>query len=114
MIIPVTPCTLYKSQGYDRNGQPRPLTNPIYARCCVVSLTHDIGKSKVRGDSSASYGNAAEELDVARLLFPVTTDIDMGDKIEVMGHSLRVVKTYVRNRVQGDKDHIQVDCETWR
>jgi len=84
-----------------------------HERCGVVKLLVENGKTSVRADSSASRGNADEYVADAVLLFPATSQVQYGEKVEIAGFELKVSGVFPRFTVQGVLDHYQVELMTW-
>lgn len=112
MFIPNLYCTITKSGSTDVYGQTT-LGEIFPTKCSVVKLMTRLEKTSVRADSSASRGNAEETTASARLLFSKTTDIREGDKVDVLGQSLRVTVVFPRLDVNGVLNHYQVDADVW-
>ena len=106
------PCTISPTVGHDIHGAQQ-LGNSYMAKCAVVKLTAASEPTSVRTDSSATRGAAREVLADARLLFPVHTKIAIDDKVEVLGHNLRVLSVFPRLTIGGSHDHNQVDLSIW-
>ena len=102
-----------KLAGYDEYGQPVAAPAKV-SRCSIVKLATERAKTTVRTDTSASGGNAHEIISDARILVNINADIAQGDKITVMGVTLRVDQLFRRNDVNGKPHHHQVDCSLWR
>ena len=113
MFRPNIHCLISRLTGdYDIHGQPahEPAKS---AWCAVVRLSTGRKKTSVRADSSASRGNAIEEVSDAKILFMPFEPVGDGDKIEVSGVTLRVIRVEQRFSVTGLLDHYEVDCEVW-
>lgn len=105
-------CVWSKRAGYDAHG--REVAGPgENVKCAVVKLPISREKSSVRADSSATRGAAHELTGDARLLFPITLDINTGDKVVIAGISLRVVGVHPRFTVVGVHHHNQVELDVW-
>ena len=113
MFIPNLTCSITKSDGgFDRYGQPIP-GRTFTSKCSIVRLRVEDEKTSVRSDSSATRGMARENVADARLMFPANTDIEMGDRIDIQGVSLRTMSVFPRHAVSGKFDHYQVDAMIW-
>jgi len=108
---PNADCTVTETIGHDRHGAEQ-LGNSRKARCAVVKLSALSGPTSVRTDSSASRGSASEKTADARLLFAHGT-VKIDDKIDIHGHSLRVISIDPKVRLGGGIDHDQVDLIVW-
>ena len=106
------PCSITPTVGYDRYGKEQ-LGKSYTAKCAIVKLTQVSEPTSVRTDSSASRGAAREIIADARLLFPRTVDVNIDDKVEVMGMSLKVLSVFPRTTIGGQHDHNQVDLMVW-
>ena len=111
-LISNTPCVITRTVGKDIYGQDQ-YSDPEDSFCGVVKLDIISEKTTVRTDSSASRGRAHEIEADARLLFESHIELDRNDRVDVMGHSLRVVAIFPRLDVHGDHDHNQVDLMAW-
>ena len=83
------------------------------SHCSVLKLDLAVAKSSVRVDSSASRGYAHEQVVVGRLLFSKFEKLAVGDRVDLMGVSLKVASCMPRISVTGDLDHYQVDVTIW-
>jgi hypothetical protein len=112
MFIPNTTGILARKTGNDVYAQPI-YGAPLTVACSIVHLTDKIQKTPVRADSSASRGNAMEEVSVSKILFPATVTIGGEDKFVINGINLRVIGVEVRRDVFGVIDHYEVDFGLW-
>jgi hypothetical protein len=87
---------------------------PVTVPCSIVHLTTKAIKTPVRADSSATRGNAEEEVSVSKILFPTTVTIGYDDKFEIGGVALRVIGVEQRRDVLGNLDHFEVDFGFWQ
>lgn len=88
-------------------------SDPYIDRCAIIYLEGQDEKTSVRTDSSASRASAREKQARARLLFPKTSTIATGDRVELQNLKLRVIGVFPRHNLQGELDHYQVDLERW-
>ena len=107
-----------RTEKYDGQGRPIHSTRSQKSRCAIVWLYGAEDKTTVRADSSASRGRAEETLADARLLFLPTTDINLGDVVEVQvkgGSNVKVEvkRIFRRPDVAGVIHHIDVEGEIW-
>lgn len=112
MFRPNTTCIITETQGYSVHGEPAfgiAQTVP----CGIVRLDLTSQKTSVRTDSSASRGNAEEEVSRSVLLFPATVTPKLGSKVEIMGITLRIMAVQPRLTVRGGLDHYQCTLEAW-
>lgn len=106
------PCLIEKLSGFDEFGQPA-LSKKIKSRCSIVKLAVQDLRTSVRTDTSATGGNAHEYAADSRLLFNLDAPIDIGDKVTVAGVTLKVDAKFVRNSVNGNGHHWQVDASVY-
>lgn len=78
-----------------------------------MKLTSTSEATSVRTDSSASRGASREIVADARLLFPQGSEVKIDDRVDVLGHSLKVVSVFPRQALGGRLDHYQVDLMVW-
>lgn len=81
---------------------------PRHTRCALVNLSTMIEQTSVRADSSASRGGAFQDEVMAKILVPAGTDVDKGDRFEVMDFRLEVMRRHPRLDTQGNVDHIEI------
>jgi hypothetical protein len=112
MFLPNTTGLLTHKTGQDRFAQAT-YAEPKTVPCGIVHLNKAAAKTSVRTDSSASRGNAEEQVSVAKILFPITVAIVAGDKFEIQGITLRVLTIEPRLDVLGRHDHNEVDFGSW-
>lgn len=112
MLRPHTRCTVTPTGGYDIYGQEKPGI-PYDTLCAVVKIQARDEPSSVRTDSSGSRGYADETKVQARLLFLPTEKLNRGDKVELIGLSIRIIEIMPRIGLSGVLDHYQVDGEIW-
>lgn len=113
MITPNVDCIIITQGQTDVYGD-RQWDAPKASRCVVVRLVDGVQSTTVRADSSASRGFAKEPRSEARLLFPASTAIANGDRIEVQGVSLEVTQVHPRLDVLGTLNHLEVDGKRWQ
>jgi hypothetical protein len=85
----------------------------LNAKCGVVKIQARSDPTTVRADSSASRGYAEEGTVDARLLFPPNVALKKGDRVDVLGMSIRVIEVMPRVNLAGKLDHNQVDGVVW-
>lgn len=108
MFIPNIVGLLSRKTGDDLYGQG--VFGPAKpVQCAVVHAQHVAQKTPVRADSSASRGNAEEEIAVAKFLFAKTVSIAIDDKFVALGMTMRVMKAEARLDVNGLLDHYEVE-----
>lgn len=112
MFLPNNSGLLAKRAGMNVYGEPS-FAKATKTPCGVVRLNTTSQKTSVRADSSASRGAADELVSDAKILFPATALIDFGDRFEISGMVLRVIKVEPRYAVPGHLDHYEVDFEHW-
>lgn len=113
MFRPNVACTVVSmDKPTDLFGQPvRGVERKV--KCGIVRLEVGILKTSVRADSSASRGQAIEQIAHSRLLFLPVVVIRPNDLVIVRGFTLEVDSIYPRYDVQGNLDHWQVDLHIW-
>ncbi|MCP1540062.1 hypothetical protein [Methylorubrum extorquens] len=99
--------------GSTRRGEPRYSESAIRCRVDVLSLTPKIEKTSVRTDSSASRGNAEEEVAAAKILFQVAAKPGRGDRFVVAETVLRIEAVTPRFDTFGKLDHYEVALVFW-
>ena len=112
MFRPNTFCYVSKRTGYDEWGRER-YAERVRVPCSVVRLQSSRVKSSVRADSSASRGRAREVESDSIVLLPPTQQVDMGDRLEVMGITLEVNGVHPRLNIMGRHDHNEVHLGAW-
>lgn len=111
-LRPNLTCVVTPTEGWDAYGSEK-FGTPYEERCAVVKLDRFVTPTSVRSDSSASRAYADEFQAQSRLLFPNTSTIKSGDKVDLQGISLKVVSVWPRHDVGGEFDHYQVDLTIW-
>jgi hypothetical protein len=113
MFIPNTTGLLSRKTGKDQYSQI--VYGPaVTVPCAIVHLDAKIEKTPVRADSSASRGNAEEQVSVSKILFPKTVKPADQDKFQISGIALRVMRVEERRDVLGVIDHYEVDLGIWQ
>lgn len=112
MFMGNTPLIIERMGEHDRFGQPTVLVSQK-SFCSIVKLSDEINQTSPRMNLSASSGNADEESIVAKLMVNNTADIQIGDRLQVAGFQLKVVKRVTRNDIHGALHHWQVECSIW-
>jgi hypothetical protein len=112
MFLPNTTGTLYRQTAKNLYGEPS-FAQPRVVACGIVRLVAKAEKTSVRADSSASRGNADEEVTTSKILFPVAADPRIGDRFDIQGFVLRMIARHPRLSVYGHLDHYEVDLEHW-
>lgn len=79
----------------------------------VVHLIRQVAKTSVRTDSSASRGNAEEQKATAKILFLPADKPRLGDRVEILGHFLRVQSLEPRIDTFGKLDHYECLLTLW-
>jgi hypothetical protein len=113
MMIPNTTGLLARQTGKDIYAQSS-YAAPVVVPCAVVNLNTKVVKTPVRADSSATRGNAEEEVSVSKILFPKTVALTEGDKFIISGVNLRIIGIRQQNNVLGQLDHFEVDLGMWQ
>lgn len=112
MIKPNVSCQIESVTSRDLYGAEK-LSKPRQSFCNVVRLVNLSVKTSVRADSSASRGSSEEIQSTSRLLFLPIEKIDIGDKVEIAGFTLKVDSIQPRFTVAGAHDHNEVDLVRW-
>ena len=112
MLRAHTPCTVTPTGNFDVYGQEQPGI-PYASKCAVVKIQSRDEPSSVRTDSSGSRGYADETKIQARLLFYPDTPLKRGDKVELLGMTIRIIEIMPRIDIHGRLDHLQVDGVMW-
>lgn len=81
--------------------------------CCIVKLKEISQKTSVRTDASATRGYADEFASSSRLLVLPSTQVQIGDRISIVGVTLRVTSKFPRHDVEGRLDHYEVEGSPW-
>lgn len=98
---------------YDAYGQPKYATG-VSVRCGVVRLIKENVDTSVRTDSSATRGNAEEEvMRNAKILFPASVAPKRGDKFTIYGITMKIISLEPRIRVTGALDHYECTLENF-
>lgn len=98
--------------GSDVYGQPMLGTRRL-ARCAIVRLELAVSNTATRSDAGASQGHALEAVAVAVILVTPSEPVREGDKVELMGHKLRVARRIPRHRATGQLDHYELHLALW-
>lgn len=112
MLRPNVKCEISRQSGFDAKGYPV-YTSPVASKCSVVKMVVTSVKTSVRADSSASRGRAQEDVSDYILLFPANVEIDIGDRVNVMGRTLRAESVQTRFTITGRIDHYEVGLNEW-
>ena len=113
MFSPNTTGVLYRKTGKDLYSAPT-YGAARTVGCSIIHRNPKIAKTPVRADSSASRGNAEEELSISKILFPKTIRPVDEDKFVISGIALRVIGVQERRNVFGEVDHYEVDFGLWQ
>jgi hypothetical protein len=105
-LIGNTSGMLSRKVGNTRRGEPL-YGEPVSVRVDVIHLTKGDAKTSVRTDSSASRGNAEEEVASAKILFQVSARPVPGDRFVIDGVPLEIVGVEPRRDVFGKLDHYE-------
>jgi len=81
--------------------------------CAIVKLIDESVHSSVRADSTATRGHADEFENIAKILLTKNSAVGIDSKIEIQGQTLLVTKVHRRVGLDGQVDHIEVDCDLW-
>lgn len=113
MIFPTLKISRFPFIGTDIHGQPM-FGKAIFEMVSPVRLSLSSQHTTVRTDSSASHGNAYESVaDVIFMAKPMSV-IQIGDRLEVAGQLLRVIKRVICRLPNGRVDNLEFHCEVWR
>lgn len=108
MFIPNIKCKVYKCNGYNQYGEEK-FAKPFLSMCAIVKLKAQDEKTTVRSDVGASKSHAIEENADAKILFRPNVNISKGDKIEILGFTIRITANHPRLNIYGKLDHIEYD-----
>lgn len=108
MFIPNIKCKVYKNAGFNKFGESK-FEKPFLAMCAIVKLKAKDDKTTVRSDVGASKSHAIEEEADAKILFRPNVNIEKGDKIEILGFSIKITANHPRLNIYGKLDHIEYD-----
>lgn len=112
MIIPTLWIKVFKNAGTDVYAQPV-YAPPFSEKVCPVKLNFQQRATSVRTDAAGSKSRAAESNAQVTILALPGSKIELDDKLEIMGYSLRVVDVHPRYTVTGKLDHLEVKCDAW-
>ena len=112
MLLPNNKGMLSKRAGYNKAGEAS-FGPGLTVRCAVVKLIHEIKKTPIRTDASASRGRADEPVSVSTILFLPATRIEIGDRFAIAGLDLRCSGAEPRFDAGGKLDHIECTFEAW-
>lgn len=107
----ITPLT----GDFDASGD-RLLGQPFNTFVAVLGLTLSATPTNLGSSTSglsASRGSAWENSASTRFLFYPNVSINIGDRIDVAGMTLRVASVFPRYDIDGVLDHLQVDATPW-
>ena len=104
---------VYRVRENDFMGQPVYSVNPKRARVAVLYMHVGIQESSIRADRSESKARAEEPAGKVRILVHSDDSIELTDKVELHGHTLRVINMFPRHDLDGRLHHFQVDLEPW-
>jgi hypothetical protein len=99
----------------DASGE-RIFGEPISTFVAVVGLSSSYAATNLGSSTSglsASRGSAWENTASTRFLLSREEVINIGDKLDVAGLSLRVSSVFPRYDIDGILDHLQVDAKPW-
>ena len=112
MLLPNNKGQLSKRVGYTGQGEAR-FGAPVMVPCAVVKLIHEIKKTPIRTDASASRGRADEGVSSSVILFPATSGVTVGDRFAIAGLDLRCSGSQPRYDALGTLDHYECTFEAW-
>ena len=104
---------LTRKIGSTRQGEPRYAESATRCLVDVVRLVPSLAKTSVRTDSSASRGNAEEEVATAKILFQVPSKPGKGDRFVIAGTVLRIESVEPRFDTFGKLDHYEATGARW-
>ena len=108
MLFGNTQMTIEKRDSfikYDEYGMPL-LAESKQSRCSVVKL--DIAKIP------NSDTNKPETTASSVILAELSADVDVGDRVVVLGVGLKVLNKQIRYETNGVPHHIQLGCSIWQ
>lgn len=106
MLNPVTPVTIARRLDLDVYGQAR-FGTAMGTRATVVRL----GNRKAPPGGVAARGRSIEEGAAAVLLFGLSQNVAIGDRVTVAGLTMEVVAVDLRFDASGRPDHREVSLE---
>ena len=112
LFNPNTTCVIIKNSGYNDYGEPQ-YGERVVEKCAVLNAGISTKKSSVRADSSASRGNAWENIADYWFIFMPDTVADIDDLVEFNGHQLKIIKLIPRYSLTAEHDHTEAHCQMW-
>ncbi|MGV2866470.1 hypothetical protein [Achromobacter sp. AGC39] len=106
MIGRVT-CKLRKVVDFDVRGQGV-YGAPRKVKAEVLKIETGSGQLPIGGSFSGTQGHAEEISGFAHLLFPLTVQVDFGDRVELDGKNFRVTGVQLRRDAVGRPEHYEV------
>lgn len=112
MFRPNTFCYVSQRTGFDDWGRET-YVGRQRVPCSLVRLKVMKESTSVRADSSASRGRAKETNSESIVLLPPSHDIEIGDRLEILGFQLEVNSITPRLDIMGRHDHNEVGLLKW-
>lgn len=109
---PNTPCMIYGKEEFDVYGKPVE-SQGRKSKCSVVRISSAKKETSIRSDASASRGRADEQVFGSILLMLPKEEIQIDNKVEVNGFTLKVVSVMPRYNVAGRLEHQEIGLEVW-
>lgn len=113
MIIPTLRIMRQALTGSDVHGQPI-LGVISWEMVAPVKILFGSQHTTVRTDSSASHGNAYENVADVVILAKADSKIAIQDILTIYGNRVKVIKLHPRYRVTGGLNHVEIHCEAWK
>ena len=112
MFRPNTFCLVSQREGFDEWGRER-YGPTVRVPCSLVRLKMTKETTSVRADSSASRARGKEISSESIVLLPPRLDIQIGDRLEILGFQLEVSAMTPRLDIMGRHDHNEVGLKVW-
>jgi hypothetical protein len=107
-----TKAQISRLAGNDWQGQPL-YASKKHVKCSVIYFRVGQADVSIRADRSESKGKAEEGAGKVRILLPPKTVINAGDRVDLLGVTLRAIIVFPRISLNGKLHHKQVDLELW-
>lgn len=101
-----------KAFDYDEYGQ-KIFSQKLASFGTIVRANTIREQSPLIGELSQTSGNAYENTTGTTILAQIKPNIEIGDKLTVVGIALRVNSKEVRYDIEGRAHHLQLGCSIW-
>lgn len=112
LFNPNATCVIVKTVSFNKYGEPERYDR-ITEKCAVLRAKRNIKKSSVRADSSASRGNAIENIADYWLILMPDTKAEINDLIEIHDVQVKIIELIPRFGLSGKHDHTEAKCTMW-